>query len=1277
MGELTEVVASMMHRGPNSGANHSGAFKDQYELLVEPSPGYHDGVISFDSSYTPGVPYDDGFYESESSLTSPHSESHFSTSEGTYGLYDQMPATNDFYSANEVTSISAAPAYSSNPHPSQSVAYGSQNDLNTHWQGHTGVVHQSWQNNASVHSNASGHPGTPSSGSEEARSDSEDTIEHFANLGYSMMPTATPQRSLSANFASPVAHATPSPAHAGRNAAIHASPNASPHVPHPSGFYSPPATTQFAASPVAASGRASPSNASPRTSGSGSGAQSKPRAKRAKLDETQNSSPHLVSLPSAPASAPVSSATMTFASASALGAQPKTGGANATSNTNNGTSSPPNGTSSSPAPSNTRVRRSAMLAAKAIKVEMMDSFEPSMDDDDVEVAPGANGSHRKRKRGEQQKAKHNVAEKRRRVEMNDAMDRIKACLSQGDRVDDSRGNPTKVSILLETADHMETLQRENERLKQQCQALSSRVQLLETEVAHYRGESTDDTTSLVSSPGTERGSPRSRLAISVTSTMLLTILFCMAWSPAQNMIHNHIPDSVGLSRKLMEMAEASSWELFFRVIHLITENVLPTITFVMSLMFTLYLYSVFMRPVIRDKDIIAAHIETVTAIHGARVLSGKAAWVKALKLSQDLGIKPPSALMAIPHIFYELLRWVAVQLWLGVFAERAVYFLRGVTPEQLDKNAELEVSLIQCLVELCPDADWSIAAVMLKALNLSAVSPNRRFVNGESVVPLYKVKLWAFGAQRLLTHFYWPYRLLAWHCVRRMKRFSNKADLQPVVTAKDSKLVVDIGSSAVRAKNRGNAPHESPEAILGANLSNPANASQTPRNKNSSNAHTPRGPLDAFDEVSSESSDDTTTTSTDSVQSNLISTNPTYIVSTQDDAALFNVMMPDTEQKAAGDSTTSKDTIPDSRRSIETTYRSVCLVHEIAAHMLAGRMDTADVALTELIAIRSQNLPTISRVSLDRLHTTHMLPFTRWGTLRTQLLRSLVSGIQGKYRDAVEIALFVQREAESTGDIETRCAAVLHSTQFLLLAGHIEAAANQLSELLLDPQTGSVLMSDAQHYSALRATWILLEENDTSRDRVVDGVDFVFDDRFIVELKHFVNGLEMRRDHRFETLYYLLCVVEAALNAWQRMDAVIHESPSPLATDSPIIAAKRAMLLDQRASSFLNLKVLTRRALDLLGKASDTGAFFLPAYHFFTAKMMLLSQPQSSSIKRVERELAAAVKTAWQLGRWDHASLEQSIQELHYDLIRPLIQVENEDNATTDLDEPPTARTCS
>jgi hypothetical protein len=970
-----------------------------------------------------------------------------------------------------------------------------------------------------------------------------------------------------------------------------------------------------------------------------------PRAKRAKFDEYLDGSLHSISVPSPSSSSSVAS---------------------------------PSAASFSSSSSGTRVRRSAALAAKAIKVEMMDSFEPSNDDDDMEVAPGAGGGNRKRKRGEQQKAKHNVAEKRRRVEMNDAMDRIKACLSQGDRSDESKGAPTKVSILLETADHMEGLQRENDRLKQQIHALSSRVQLLESEVSHYRGESTDDSSSLVSSPGNDsRGSPRSRLALSMTSATLLTIIFCLAWSPAQNLIHSHLPDTVALSRTLMEKAEASSWELIFRVIHLLNANVVPVITFAISLLFTLYLYSVFIRPIIRDQDIIASHIETITAIHGARVLSGKAAWVKALKLSQELGIKPPSALMSVPHIIYELLRWVAVHLWFGVFAERAVYFVRGVTPEQLDKNAELEVSLIQCLVELCPDADWSIAAVMIKALNVCAISPNRRFVNGESVVPLYKVKLWAFGAQRLLTHFSWPYRLLAWYCTLRMARFSSRKELQPVLSAKASKLVVDYPAAVTRAQNRGQKPIDSPESILGKQMS----SSTTP--KQTEQTHADADSFDMTETTSSgagSNSDDPESDSNSNGSS--ISTNPTYVVSTQDDAALFNVVMPE-EPSSQTENPTSNG-----RRSIETTYRSVCLVHEIAAHMLAGRMDTADSALAELIAIRSQNLPIVSRVSTDRLHSTHVLPFTRWGTLRTQLLRALVQGIQGKYREAVEIALYVQQESDATGDVETRCASVLLSTHFLLLAGHVESAAKQLSQLILDPQAVSVLMSDVQHYSALRATWILLEGNDSQSDRVVEGVDLVIDERFIVELKHFVNGLEMRRDHRFETLYYLLCVTEAALNAWQRLDLVMQSSSSSTSNGStdasgnvsnypPIVAAKRAMLLDQRASCFLNLKLLSRRALDLLGKASDTGAFFLPAFHFLNAKLILLTNSQQSSVKRVEKELSASLKTCWELGRWSQESLEQSIEELHYDLIRPLVQVENEDNATTDLDEPPTARTCS
>lgn len=1096
-----------------------------------------------------------------------------------------------------------------------------------------------------------------------------------------------------------------------------------------------------------------------------------PRAKRAKLDEaigaahphtSANVPPHL-----SPGShhhhlSPSAGSGLSVVASSS----PYNIPSSSSPSSEDGHSTSPISASSTP-----RVRRSAALAAKAIKDEMMDSFDSNGDDDDADVGPGS-GSNRKRKRGEQQKAKHNVAEKRRRIEMNDAMDRIKACLSQGDRAED-RPAITKVSILLETADHLEALQRENERLKQQLQSLSSRMQGLENEVSHYRGESTDDTTSLVSSPGNDsHRSPRSRLAVSLTSATLLTILFCLAWTPAQNMFQAHLPDSVAhVSRSLMQHAEASSYEFVFRVLHLIAENVLPTITFVISLLFTLYAYSVFIRPVISDKDLIAAHLETVTAIHSARVHGAKTAWLKAVKLSQDLGMPAPSAWLSVPHIGYECLRWIAVHLWFGVFLERAVYFVRGVTPEELDKNCELEVSLAQCLLELCPDTDWGIAATMIRSLNMCAVAPNRRFVNGERVIPLYKVKLWAFGAQRLLTHFSWPYRLLAWYCTRRMTKFSRNIDAkQALFSAKDAKVTVDFPDSTVPRSQR-RAPQESPESILGKENNNAAGSEKHGAEDASSNVESStNAPADSVDgSAASGASRPETPREVSPINPAEDHGNPKYVVSTQDDAALFNVMMPapkDGSAPAAGEPTSTvmnansmqKETAAaKARRSIETTYRSVCLVHEIAAHMLAGRMDVADMALAELIAIRQSNLPLVSRVSMDRLHTAHVVPFTRWGALRTQLMRALVQGVQGKHKEAVSLAMMAQQEADATFDVETRCASVLLSTHFLLLAGHVESAAQQLSQLLLDPPAVSCLMSDAQQHSALRATWILLEANDLNRERVIAGVDFVVDERFIIELKHFVNGLEARRDHRFETLYHLLCVTEAALTAWQGLDeattrdASVPDEDSPKATrktpskaelenaartalissnnallgDLPadwqsecqkwtpfgnnnnnangssdstlrqrfgdalideeeevtrlegISRAHRAIMIDQRASCFLNLKLLTRRAVDLLGKAAGTGDFFLPAYHFLHAKLMILQGGSSTNVSRVEKELATALSCSWASGRWSRAALEESIEELHHDLLRPLIQVEEEGNGLNDLDDEPTARTCS
>ena len=1215
-------------------------------------------------------------------------------------------------------------------------------------------------------------PHTPS-GSETGRSDdSEEGMDALNSLSYPMSLSGYPGQPMGQHGVDMHAHtqghhmlhqAAPMP-HTGSPATgVMYFPGGQPSNLRGSASAVPSAFATRSTPPTSASSATGGATLSSGTTGFANASNMKaPRAKRVKLEENASAAAHTVSPVAVASSHAVSSPTgipnNNNASYPSLTSSPSS--SSAADDYQHHASPSPASASSTP-----RVRRSAALAAKAIKDEMMDSFDTNVDDDDADVGPGA-GSNRKRKRGEQQKAKHNVAEKRRRIEMNDAMDRIKACLSQGDRADDPRPTATKVSILLETADHLEALQRENERLKQQIHALSSRMQVMQTEIAHYRGESTDDTTSLVSSPGNDsHRSPRSRLAISLTSATLLTILFCLAWTPAQNMFQAYLPDSVGhVSRSLMQHAEASSYEFVFRVLHLIAENVLPTITFAISLLFTLYAYSVFIRPIISDKDLIAAHLETVTAIHSARVHGGKTAWLKAIKLSQDLGMPSPSAWMAVPHIGYECLRWVAVHLWFGVFVERAIYFIRGVTPEELDKNCELEVSLAQCLVELCPDTDWGIAATMIRALNLCAVAPNRRFVNGERVIPLYKVNLWAFGAQRLLTHFSWSYRLLAWYCTRRMTKFSKNIDAkQALFSAKDAKTTADFPASTARSQRR--APQESPETILG-KTSNQKEASDStsPSVDNNTDGETP---------ATTESENNTPRDVSDH-------SNPKYVVSTQDDAALFNVMMPAPKDGSSAPSTpdvastTSNVTVSQketaaakARRSIETTYRSVCLVHEIAAHMLAGRMETADTALAELIAIRQSNLPLVSRVSMDRLHAAHVIPFTRWGALRTQLMRALVQGVQGKHKEAVNLSLIVQKEADITFDVETRCASVLLSTHFLLLAGHVEAAAQQLSQLLLDPSAVSCLMSDAQQYSALRATWILLEANDTSRDRVVAGVDFVVDERFIVELKHFVNGLEVRRDHRFETLYYLLCVTEAALDAWQRLDEATTLDAIPLDDeDSPKTARKapsaaalenaartalvsstndvsavgsmnggngaatpgipttaaerrkwslldgvrgstnpnilrqhfgdalveeedekmrnegvsrahRAMMVDQRASCFLNLKLLTRRALDLLGKAAGTGAFFLPGYHFLHAKLMILSGGQSTNVGRVEKELAASLSASWPSGRWSRSSLEESIEVLHHDLLRPLIQVDEEGNGLNDLDDEPTARTCS
>lgn len=52
------------------------------------SLGYQDGVPFDGTSYDNAEPYDEGFYSTDSSLTSPHSEGPLGAAEPEYGLYD-------------------------------------------------------------------------------------------------------------------------------------------------------------------------------------------------------------------------------------------------------------------------------------------------------------------------------------------------------------------------------------------------------------------------------------------------------------------------------------------------------------------------------------------------------------------------------------------------------------------------------------------------------------------------------------------------------------------------------------------------------------------------------------------------------------------------------------------------------------------------------------------------------------------------------------------------------------------------------------------------------------------------------------------------------------------------------------------------------------------------------------------------------------------------------------------------------------------------------------
>jgi hypothetical protein len=372
----------------------------------------------------------------------------------------------------------------------------------------------------------------------------------------------------------------------------------------------------------------------------------------------------------------------------------------------------------------------------------------------------------KRKRGELQKAKHNVAEKKRRSEMNDAIDRIKVLLPQRE---ETGVKATKVSVLLETADYIEKVQELCCRLAEENQTLSDenahiKAQLSALRVADQWTEysTVDGAGTGVSSLLEHRQQQQQSSGLGIAATALLTVLFFTFWGSFLNVFD--VSDSeYGITRVLLSIPSQSTF--ITHAVHLITEGYrsLWNVICVFRFVFMLYLLSSWCIPVVQG-DALDRASEAIRQIQGLR-FTANGTTQRTIKLARRVAklilrpVPKPSVSLYL-GIVLQVFRFVCIQLWFGYWIEKFVLRLRGLA-DAAAKSFPVEAHAFHMLVDLSPRTDATFWYTVLYLYNDATVFP------GDSPSEqLVRARIYKGISIRLRHQFNIVSRLFATHCDR-------------------------------------------------------------------------------------------------------------------------------------------------------------------------------------------------------------------------------------------------------------------------------------------------------------------------------------------------------------------------------------------------------------------------------------------------------------------------------------------------------------------------------
>lgn len=458
-----------------------------------------------------------------------------------------------------------------------------------------------------------------------------------------------------------------------------------------------------------------------------------------------------------------------------------------------------------------------------------------------EAARGGSAPRKhKRKRGEVQKAKHNVAEKRRRSEMNDAIDRIKVLLPTKEDEEIAAGvgaaptasaqKPTKVSVLMDAADYIESVQALCCQLAEENQALHEESHRMKSELAalrvseswssagnspRERASASDGTASStlepqslttdddsidsypsLSPPGPYEISPTEVAALGVKrdaneslsigssygrnfATMaLLSVLFFTFWGNFLALFDLNDAE-YGISRVLLSIPSQPTFTTAF--VHFFTEMCRALWGFFCWFRFV---FVVYLLSAMRVKHVIpgSAKFEAAKAhlaqVQQMRSKLGTARTFKAArKLAKSLSREVPKEgeFSLYLGLFVQVFRFIGISLWFGYWIERLVIRLRGLRA-QVAKAASVELNALHLLVDSFPATNLQFWFAALRLYNDATVfTADTGIVSQE----LLRVRVYKGISLRLRHHLSAPARWFGIFCDLKgstlVDRFMSKA----------------------------------------------------------------------------------------------------------------------------------------------------------------------------------------------------------------------------------------------------------------------------------------------------------------------------------------------------------------------------------------------------------------------------------------------------------------------------------------------------------------------